>query len=536
MRRGLSRTTIAALAFLLGVFSGGATSACETDAECGCGGDVRCLEGVCVPAFTLPVFPLGTPGASAYATPLIAALDHAGGFYTGCCDDRITTFRGETAVRDGAAALCPAPPVFPACLFASCLCAYGDPAGPPFEVNGSYVGVVGPTHLSYDGHAGYDYEANAGTPLVATRDGQLCKALADPVNGTAGAPTAWEGFHTFYVDHGVIAGSGWASWYLHAEDLAGSLATLAPGGCAAVAGGEQVATAGNAGTFVPHLHFEVRRYDPADGPEAFSAKVVDPYGWMGAGPDPWSDPGANVQAAPQGPALWTACGNGRVECGETCDDGNTRDGDCCSASCTAVGAGTPCGPGPNACSDLRCDGAGACVETAAPRASCRRPIRSGAARLRIDRAGGEKDRLDWQWTHGAATNAADYGDPTGATSYRVCAFTDTPTPVLLYGATIPAGGQAWRPKGTPPGSRGYRYRNRERTPDGIEAVTLQPGVDGRAKLALKGRGAHLVLPPLPLPVPLRVQLSAGAGVCFEARYAAAGVVRSDTVRFDARGE
>lgn len=70
--------------------------------------------------------------------------------------------------------------------------------------------------------------------------------------------------------------------------------------------------------------------------------------------------------------------------------------------------------------------------------------------------------------------------------------------------------------------------------DGPEAVSAK--VDDRAKIALKGRGALLVLPPLPLPVPLRVQLSAGGGVCFEARYDAGGVVRNDIQRFDARGE
>ena len=276
-------------------------------------------------------------------------MDHAGAFYTGCCDTRVTAFTGESADRDADAVLCPEAPVFPACLFAHCLCGYDAADGSEFVVNGNYVGVVGPSHLQYDGHAGYDYEANAGAPLVATRAGTLCKAIADPVNGTLGAPTAWEGFHTFYVDHGVVAGAGWSSWYLHAGDLAGlaldgsSLAALAPGACAPVAAGQLVATAGNTGTGIPHLHFEVRRYLPLDGPEAASAKIVDPYGWRGAAADPWSDPSANPQATTQGPALWHGCGNGRVECGEACDDGNRVSGDCCSASCGAEAAGTWCG-------------------------------------------------------------------------------------------------------------------------------------------------------------------------------------------------
>ncbi len=519
---------------------------CQHDAECGCDGSTICAAGACVAALTLPVFPVGVVGASPYATPVIAALDHAGAFYTGCCDTRITVFTGESAERDANAVLCPAAPTFPACLFASCLCGYAAADASPFVVNGSYAGVVGPSHLQYDGHAGWDYEANAGVPLVATRAGSLCKAIADPVNGTAGQPTAWDGFHSFYIDHGVIAGAGWASWYLHASDLSGGLAALAPGECAPVTTGQQVALAGNAGTFVPHLHFEVRRYEPADGPEAFSAKVVDPYGWRGTMPDPWTEPAANPQAAPQGPALWRACGNGRVECGEACDDGNVVAGDCCSASCQFEAGDTPCGTGANPCADERCNGAGACVDVATPRAACRAPILSGAATLSVTRgASASADRVQWKWGRGAATTTGDFGDPTTVDGYRLCAFTEAPTPVLVFGAAVPAGGlcpagggskPCWSAKGSPPGQRGFRYRDRDATPDGVESALVLPGAAGAAKIQLKGRGGHLVLPGLPLALPLRVQLWADAGTCWEARYVAAGVQRNDATRLKARSE
>jgi cysteine-rich repeat protein len=49
-----------------------------------------------------------------------------------------------------------------------------------------------------------------------------------------------------------------------------------------------------------------------------------------------------------------------VERGETCDDGNTADGDCCSSSCQLEAAGTSCSDG-NACTQAdTCDGAGHC--------------------------------------------------------------------------------------------------------------------------------------------------------------------------------
>ena len=54
------------------------------------------------------------------------------------------------------------------------------------------------------------------------------------------------------------------------------------------------------------------------------------------------------------------CGNGVVEPGEQCDDGNTLDGDCCSSTCQFDPAGAPC-TGTNVClTATTCDGAGVC--------------------------------------------------------------------------------------------------------------------------------------------------------------------------------
>jgi uncharacterized delta-60 repeat protein len=51
------------------------------------------------------------------------------------------------------------------------------------------------------------------------------------------------------------------------------------------------------------------------------------------------------------------CGNGAVEAGEQCDDGNTTDGDCCSATCQYEQAGALCASG-------TCNGGGSCVTLA----------------------------------------------------------------------------------------------------------------------------------------------------------------------------
>lgn len=58
-----------------------------------------------------------------------------------------------------------------------------------------------------------------------------------------------------------------------------------------------------------------------------------------------------------------ACGDGIVDGGEQCDDGNTAAGDCCSATCSYDALLTPCADG-NFCTTgpAVCDGAGRCLE------------------------------------------------------------------------------------------------------------------------------------------------------------------------------
>ena len=521
-----------------------AGASCVGNAECAagerCDGAAACGLGTCVPAFSVRRFPIGLPGATPYTAPLFAVLDHAGTFYTQCCDTQITAYTGETAFEGPLDLGCPAAPELPMCLITpGCVCAYRHPASTAFVVNGHYVGPgLGGAFLSYDGHAGYDYAYAAGTPLIALADGTLCKAVADPVNGHVGAPTAWDKFHTFYVDHGVVDGTGYAAWYLHATDLVGALAGLAPGACAPVADGQTIATVGNVGTVVPHLHFEVRTYDPAEGPEGPAARVIDPYGWTGSTPDPWTDPLENFQAEGRAAPLWIACGNGRRECGEACDDGNTAGGDCCASDCTLESAGSPCGDA-DPCTALdACDGGGACAGVLAPRASCRAAER--ATLIIRDRDPDARDVLTWKWTRGATTTAGDLGDPVGgATAYDLCVYdASAGVPSLVLRAHLPPGGTCgskpcW--KAASGGLKGYRYDDRDGLAGGIRTLVVKPGDAGKAKVIVKGKGAPLALPALPLAADpaVTVQLTAATGVCWSTAFAAP-LAQNDAGRVKAR--
>lgn len=60
------------------------------------------------------------------------------------------------------------------------------------------------------------------------------------------------------------------------------------------------------------------------------------------------------------------CGNGIPEGPEQCDDGNTVDGDCCSATCLYEAPGAPCTDDGNQCTSDQCNGTGVCQHTAKP--------------------------------------------------------------------------------------------------------------------------------------------------------------------------
>jgi cysteine-rich repeat protein len=64
-----------------------------------------------------------------------------------------------------------------------------------------------------------------------------------------------------------------------------------------------------------------------------------------------------------GPARKMFCGDGVVDPGEQCDDGNTKNGDCCSSTCQAEALGASCtDTDGNGCTAAQCDGAGACKQ------------------------------------------------------------------------------------------------------------------------------------------------------------------------------
>jgi hypothetical protein len=144
-----------------------------------------------------------------------------------------------------------------------------------------------------------------------------------------------------------------------------------------------------------------------------------------------------------------------------------------------------------------------------------------------------KDVLTWAWKKGAFTSLVDFGNPTATTSYAFCLYDSTPR--LVMSARAPAGGLCGNGPCWKPMTLGFRYSKKAQTPDGLYQIILKPGMDGKPKITVKGRGVNLALPPLPLTQDptVVVQLKNNAGVCWEADYSAPAI-RNTSTQFKAK--
>jgi hypothetical protein len=162
-----------------------------------------------------------------------------------------------------------------------------------------------------------------------------------------------------------------------------------------------------------------------------------------------------------------------------------------------------------------------------PETGCRLPTVSQKSLLLIkDRLPDTKDKLVWKWLKGAATTIGDFGDPLTDTTYELCVYDQTGgSPNLVLSSKAPnagvcAGQPCWKQTAS-----GFKYKDKDLSPNGILGVLLKAGEDGKAKIVVKGKSASLGLPPtLTLTQPITVQIKNNVGTCWEADYSAPALV------------
>jgi Bacterial Ig domain len=174
----------------------------------------------------------------------------------------------------------------------------------------------------------------------------------------------------------------------------------------------------------------------------------------------------------------------------------------------------------------------------APRSGCKRPTVARGALLTIKERPGDpsKTRLMWKWGKGQATAKAEFGIPTSTTDYALCIYDGNDE--LLIGARAPRDGTCRTNESRPcwkENSKGYRYVDRDLTPDGLQQMQLKAGPEGKAQIVVKGRGNNLQAPPLSvMTLPVRVQTVNGGGACWEATFTSTS--QNTTTSFKARSD
>ncbi len=208
----------------------------------------------------------------------------------------------------------------------------------------------------------------------------------------------------------------------------------------------------------------------------------------------------------------STCGNGILDPGEECEDGNFESGDCCSNACQAE-TGTVCDAATPQCTLALCDSSGVCVANAAPEpagtacdtdsdqcstveacdgagscattgtdldcgkcASCDpaqgcvadwpevkpdpepgecRRAQSEKALLKNHFENDDKDTFRWKWAKGEGFSPIDWGSPTTSTEYTLCVYGQgsSSSRAVLGELTIPPG------SGWSTGQGGFRYKD-----------------------------------------------------------------------------
>ena len=274
------------------------------------------------------------------------------------------------------------------------------------------------------------------------------------------------------------------------------------------------------GLYLPSESLAVFRGESAAGPWTLR---LDDIGHLDTGTlDAWSL------------EICTQCGNGVVDPGETCDDGNREDGDCCSSDCQAMesdGAActveSQCLAG-GACNAGLCEGAEVSCHpclTCDPPNGCVPPgdaLCEGTwpdfSRFTVRKHPTDPDRdsFSWTWKGGLPVALSDFGAPTSATDMSLCVYDKEG---LKMSSTIPAGESCqgdgcWRMRRS-----GWSYRDPMHANDGIHRVQLKPGDSSKASIKITGRGEDLGMSTLDIEnhVTVRLKRDDGTG-CWESHY------------------
>jgi hypothetical protein len=160
------------------------------------------------------------------------------------------------------------------------------------------------------------------------------------------------------------------------------------------------------------------------------------------------------------------------------------------------------------------------------------PQRSRLA-LRENPRSRRRDTIQWKLKKGQAAAPTDLGDPTADTDYELCVYVSVADVCWLVLHPDALAGEGWKAR-----RKGFAYKAKRGVhPEGLRKLRLRPGVDGKTRIVLRGKGDLLELRALPIPegASVLVQLYNGLDRCWSTEFGQTPV-RSDGRRFRDRSD
>ncbi len=178
-----------------------------------------------------------------------------------------------------------------------------------------------------------------------------------------------------------------------------------------------------------------------------------------------------------------------------------------------------------------------CAST--PAVGCRVPAaRKSQVQIKDDADNDIKDKFKWKWKKGAKVLVEAFGDPVnGSGDYRVCLYDSSAADQPIMEATMPPGGICDdRPCWDARGDRGFSYRDKQATPDGITKAKMKAAEEGKPQVQIVGQGVELPMPALSLTLPVTVQYVVNEGAtseCWQTTFTE--FKKNDERQFKAKG-
>lgn len=197
----------------------------------------------------------------------------------------------------------------------------------------------------------------------------------------------------------------------------------------------------------------------------------------------------------------TVCGTPSLPApqGIPCDtDADACTADLCNGSgvCSAGGTVTACLDGdgccPATCTSANDDDCSGCPSE--PLSGCVDTF--GKASLLLNDKKADKEKLIAKWSKGPQIDGTDFGDPVGgSTGYSLCLYENNDTLVGTYVVDRAGeecdGDPCWKGLGKPAGVKGFKYKDKLRTSNGVQLLLLKAGEAEKSKVIVKGKGSNL---------------------------------------------